>query len=133
MGLREAFAALFKKTERVKKEVVAKTRKAKVAKKKVSSAETRLTACKAEVALAKQKAKSADDAAREAVKSADTTIKQMSKTAQKEIAETKKTARSLSTLRIKRPTRKVIVSSVPPPAPIVIKRPMEPTPPMPMA
>jgi hypothetical protein len=127
MGLREAFKALFKKTQRVKKEVLTKTRKAKVAKKKVSTAETRLTACKEEVTLAKQKALRADADAKEALRTADATVKAMSKTAQKEIADTKKTAKSLISLKIKRPTRKVVVQpAAPAPVPAQVSAPLPP-------
>jgi hypothetical protein len=53
----------------------------------------------------------------------------MSKTAQKEIAETKKTAKSLISLKIKRPTRKVIVQQAPPP-PTPMAQPTAPLPPL---
>jgi hypothetical protein len=117
MGLRDSLMALLKKTKKVKTEAVKKTQKAKTAKKKVSTAETKLKACKEEVTLAKQRAKAADDAAKEALKSADATITAMSKATQREISETKKTAKSLASLKIKRPTRKVVVETAPPQVP----------------
>jgi hypothetical protein len=49
----------------------------------------------------------------------------MSKTAQKEIADTKKTAKSLISLKIKRPTRKVIVQPAAP-APQPVSAPLPP-------